>query len=301
MNELINVNQISKNFNDKEALKNINLTVNRGEIIGIVGHNGAGKTTLVNCMTGIYEPDKGTIDYIFDYKSLYDHIGVQMQEQYYEWKSKVFEVCQLYKQITRSDINLEEMLEEFELTSEANNYINQLSGGNRQKLAILLTLINQPEIIFLDELTTGLDPVAKRKVWDLLKDINETKEVTIILTSHNLDEVEYLADRIMILYKGEVVYLGGMTSAVEEYSEGEKIIEFQIKNELASFKLMKYNAETLTDGRYQIRTKNDEQVLKELIDDVGIKNVVVKSPGLEDVFLKIAGYRLDKEGRIING
>ncbi|KAB3532825.1 ABC transporter ATP-binding protein [Alkaliphilus serpentinus] len=300
MKEIISIKDVSKKFGDKTALKDISFDVNMGEIIGIVGHNGAGKTTLINCMVDIYQPDKGNIDFIFDKKSLYDHIGVQMQNSYFEPRSKVIDICKLYKKLTNSDANILELLEEFELKDEAKNNISNLSGGKKQRLAILLTLIHQPEVVFLDELTSGLDPVARRRVWEVLKLVNKKKATTIILTSHFLDEIEYLADRILILNKGEMAYMGTVGDSIERYSDGEKVIEFQIKDERASFKLAKYNAVELPGNRYQIKTKDDERVLKGLIDDAGIRNLIVKSPTLEDVFLKIAGYRLDSEGRIVN-
>ncbi|QNO13485.1 ABC transporter ATP-binding protein [Alkalicella caledoniensis] len=297
---VITVKGLKKSFKDKVALNNISFDVKMGEILGIVGHNGAGKSTLINTMVDIYKPDEGDVEYLFDRKSMYDHIGVQMQKNYFEGNAKVIDICNLYKKLTKSDIDLDEMLDGFGLSKEKDTYIKKLSGGNVQRLSILLTLINQPEVVFLDELTTGLDPVARRKIWEVLREINRKNNVTIIITSHFLDEIEYLADRIMILNKGEMVYLGGVTTAIDQYSQGEKVIEFQIKDPMASFKLDKYGAIPLNDDRYQIYTKDDEKVLMELITKVGIKNLVVKSPTLEDVFLKIAGYKLDKEGRIIN-
>ena len=299
-NSLITVKGIKKTFKDKVALNNISFDVQRGEVLGIVGHNGAGKSTLINTMVDVYKPDQGEVEFQFDKKSMYDHIGVQMQKNYLEGNAKVIDICNLYRKLTKSEINLDEMLEWFDLRQEKNTYIKHLSGGTVQRLSILLTLINQPEIVFLDELTTGLDPIARRRIWELLKEINKKNNVTIILTSHFLDEIEYLADRIMILDKGEMVYLGGVTSAIDQHAQGEKIIEFQIKDPLASFKLDKYGAISLSDERYQIYTKEDEKVLVELITEVGVKNLVVKSPTFEDVFLKIAGYKLDKEGRIVN-
>ncbi|TAH59819.1 MAG: ABC transporter ATP-binding protein [Gottschalkiaceae bacterium] len=298
MKELIKVNNLTKKFGDKVALKDISFEVQPGEILGIVGHNGAGKTTLVNCMVDIYKGDQGSIEYLFDKKSMYDHIGVQMQHSYFEDNAKVIDICKLYKDLTDSDVDLKALLKDFGLENEEKTDVNKLSGGNRQRLAILLTLIHQPDVIFLDELTTGLDPLARRRVWEKIKEINKEKEVTVVLTSHFLEEIEYLADRIIILNQGEIKYLGTVTNAIDTYSDGQKVIEFQLKDNRASFKLLKYNAVELTDDRYQIKTKEEEKVLIDLLSNVGIKNLVLKSPTLEDVFLKIAGYSLDKEGKV---
>lgn len=298
MKELIKANNLTKKFGDKVALKDISFEVQPGEILGIVGHNGAGKTTLVNCMVDIYKGDQGSIEYLFDKKSMYDHIGVQMQHSYFEDNAKVIDICKLYKDLTNSDVDLKALLKDFGLENEEKTDVNKLSGGNRQRLAILLTLIHQPDVIFLDELTTGLDPLARRRVWEKIKEINKEKEVTVVLTSHFLEEIEYLADRIIILNQGEIKYLGTVTNAIDTYSDGQKVIEFQLKDNRASFKLLKYNAVELTDDRYQIKTKEEEKVLIDLLSNVGIKNLVLKSPTLEDVFLKIAGYSLDKEGKV---
>ncbi|SDY74577.1 ABC-2 type transport system ATP-binding protein [Proteiniborus ethanoligenes] len=298
MKELIKVNNLTKKFGDKVALKDISFEVQPGEILGIVGHNGAGKTTLVNCMVDIYKGDQGSIEYLFDKKSMYDHIGVQMQHSYFEDNAKVIDICKLYKDLTNSDVDLKALLKDFGLENEEKTDVNKLSGGNRQRLAILLTLIHQPDVIFLDELTTGLDPLARRRVWEKIKEINKEKEVTVVLTSHFLEEIEYLADRIIILNQGEIKYLGTVTNAIDTYSDGQKVIEFQLKDNRASFKLLKYNTVELTDDRYQIKTKEEEKVLIDLLSNVGIKNLVLKSPTLEDVFLKIAGYSLDKEGKV---
>ena len=164
-------------------------------------------------------------------------------------------------------------------------------------LSILLALIHEPEIIFLDELTTGLDPLNRRKVWDLLKKINKDKEVSILLTSHSMEEIEYLADRILILHEGEKIFLGGVNEAVRRYSEGEKNIEFTLKDPLQEFKLMKYDGQKLKERRYCIRTRDEEEVITYLYREVGVEALKVENLTLEDVFLKVAGYTLDERGR----
>lgn len=298
MKSLIRVQNITKTFGEKVALKDVSLEVTRGEILGIIGHNGAGKTTLINCIVDLYRPDMGSIEYLFDKKSMYDHIGVQMQHSYFEDNSKVKDICKLYKDLTDSEVDLDDLLRDFGLEHERDTYINKLSGGNRQRLAILLTLIHEPDIIFLDELTTGLDPLARRMVWEKILETNREREITIVLTSHFLEEIEYLADRIIILNRGEVKYSGTVTDAIDTYSDGEKIIEFQLQDKRAAFKLWKYEAAELTDDRYQIRTGDEEKVLRDLLETVGIKNLTLKSPTLEDSFLRIAGYSLNEKGEI---
>lgn len=300
MNTLLKVKNLSKHYQNKEALKNISFDVKRGEIIGIIGHNGAGKTTLINTLVGIHKQSSGTYEYIFDHKTLYDHIGVQMQSSFYEPHVKVKDICMLYKKLRKSQVDVDGLLKEFDLLKEKNNYVARLSGGNKQRLSILLTLLHQPEIIFLDELTTGLDPMARRMVWEILKDINQNKETTIVLTSHFLDEIEYLADRVMILNQGEMVYYGGVSQAIEDHCQGQKDIFFSLKEPLAAFKIEKYKPSLLPGARYKISTKEDTEVLLDLIQNIGIDQLEVKSPSLEDVFLKQVGYTLDEKGGIVH-
>lgn len=297
MNTLIQVKGISKAYNGKSALKNLSLDIKRGEILGIIGHNGAGKSTLINCLSQITDFDQGSIDYIFDEKTLYEHIGVQIQGHYFEFNSKVYEICQLYKKIRKSPLDIDQLLAEFNLEPYRNTFIRELSVGNKQMLNIMLAIIHEPELIFLDELTAGLDPLNKRKIWDYLKYLNKKKEITIVITSHSMEEIEYLSNRIMILNEGENLFHGEIQEAIHSFSKGEKKIEFSLKDPHHQFKLMKYGAEKQKEGRFTIRSCHEEEVILFLYNEVGIDALKVENLSLEDVFLKIAGYGLDEKGQ----
>lgn len=296
MNNIVRVNHLCKNYKNVKAVEDISFSLEEGKILGIIGHNGSGKSTIVNCIASVIKPTSGSIDFLFDKRSMYKHLGLQLQESSFEPNAKVYEICKLYKELSQSDVEIDELLEEFGLDVVKGRLVSQLSGGNRQKLAILLTLIHNPELIILDELTTGLDPYARRKVWELLLDIRTKKEKTMIITSHFLDEIEYLADEIMILDKGKLIYYGTIPNAIEKYLGNEMKIRFELKDPLCRFKLDKFNPSKVSGGFYEIRTDQMESVMIELLQDVGIKNFSTSCPSLEDVFLKIAGYTLDKEG-----
>lgn len=297
MNTLIKVQGISKKYKDKVAINDLSFEIKRGEILGIIGHNGAGKSTLINSLSKITAIDSGTIDYIFDEKTLYDHIGVQRQENHFEFNSKVYEVCYLYKKIRKSNIDIDQALSEFGLKPYRNDFISQLSGGNKQMLNILLAVLHEPEIIFLDELTTGLDPFNRRIIWDYLKDLNQKREMTVVLTSHSMEEIEYLSDRLMILNEGKKTFLGGIEEAIRKYSGGEKNIIFTLKDTHHAFKLMKHGAIHLGEKRYRIRTTQEEEVILFLYNEVGVEALKVENLTLEDVFLKLAGYVIDEMGQ----
>lgn len=297
---MIRVSGLSKTFKDNKALNEISFEVDEGQIVGILGHNGAGKSTLINCMIDIVKPDEGQVSYGFDGRDLYKNIGVQMQHSHFEERAKVIDICNLYKKITGSHTDIEELLVEFDLLKEKDSLIKALSGGTRQRLSVLLTMINSPKIIFLDELTTGLDPAARRSVWEILKRINKKRGITILLTSHFLDEVEYLADKIMIMNKGELAYQGTVGDVIEKYTNNEKLIMFRLKDSTCESMLSNYAYSKSSDGHYSVRTSGEEKILKYLLTDVGIEDLVIKTPTLEEVFLNMMGYKLNKEGEMIN-
>lgn len=297
---MIKVNGLCKTFGSKKALNEISFEVNEGDIIGIIGHNGAGKSTLINCMIDIVKPDLGHVSFGFESKDIYKNIGVQMQQNHFEDRAKVIDVCNLYKKITGSHVYVDELLSDFDLLKEKETFIKTLSGGTKQRLSVLLTMINHPKIIFLDELTTGLDPAARRSVWEILKRINKKYNITILLTSHFLDEIEYLSDKIIILNKGNLIYHGTVSDIIEQHTQNEKLIMFKLKDGKSEALLSKYNYSIGDSNNYTIRTSNGEEMLKHLLIDVGIEDLVVKEPNFEDVFLNMLGYKLNKDGGMIN-
>lgn len=219
MNEIISVKQLSKSYGGLTAVQSLDLSVMQGTVFGLLGANGAGKSTTIECMLGTRIPDTGTVSImgmnpLQQRKQLFENVGVQFQEANYQDKVTVSELCEVTRSLYKNAADYRELLKQFGISEKAKSMVKELSGGQRQKLFIVLALIPQPKVVFLDELTTGLDAKARREVWKILSDLKE-RGLTIFLTSHFMDEVEALCDTICILKKGKSVFYGTVIEAVE--------------------------------------------------------------------------------------
>lgn len=218
MENIIKIENLSKSYNHFSAISNINLSVNRGTIFGLIGPNGSGKSTTIECILGTKKPDSGKIS-IFETnpltsrKELFEKIGVQFQETNYQDKIKVIEICEATAALYQKPKNYIDLLTKFGINNKLKNFVSDLSGGQKQRLFIVLALIPNPEIIFLDELTTGLDTKARHDVWKILYNLKQNG-LTIFLTSHFMDEIEILCDYICILKQGKIVFYGTVAEAI---------------------------------------------------------------------------------------
>lgn len=298
MKLLITGMNITKKYGDKIVLNNVNFSLPKGKIVALLGHNGAGKTTLIKCILQLIQYD-GTINYDFDEHELYKNINVQMQTTAFESNARVGQICKLYKDILSSNINIDEILEEFGLLEHKKSIINKMSGGEKQKLSVLLTLFNNPKVIIYDELTTGLDIVARKKIWDIIKRIQETKGVTILMTSHFLDEIEYLSDEVIILEKGEVKLVETVKGFVQSVYGNRKKITCSIASEevIQYLRTEKIDFYQTNDHSYSISIDKDfeEQIIRYLYDH-GVKDISFSNYSFEEAFLERFGYRLDEKG-----
>lgn len=218
MNEIISVKQLSKSYGGLTAVQGLDLSVTQGTVFGLLGANGAGKSTTIECMLGTRKFDAGTVSILgmnplLQRKQLFENVGVQLQEANYQDKVTVAELCEVTQSLYRNAADYGELLKQFGIFDKAKSMVKELSGGQRQKLFIVLALIPQPKVVFLDELTTGLDAKARREVWKILSDLKE-KGLTIFLSSHFMDEVEALCDTICILKKGKSVFYGTVEEAI---------------------------------------------------------------------------------------
>ncbi len=218
MNEIISVKQLSKSYGGLTAVQGLDLSVTQGTVFGLLGANGAGKSTTIECMLGTRKFDAGTVSILgmnplLQRKQLFENVGVQLQEANYQDKVTVAELCEVTQSFYRNAADYGELLKQFGIFDKAKSMVKELSGGQRQKLFIVLALIPQPKVVFLDELTTGLDAKARREVWKILSDLKE-KGLTIFLTSHFMDEVEALCDWVCILKKGKAVFYGTVEEAI---------------------------------------------------------------------------------------
>lgn len=218
MEEIISVKQLSKSYGRLNAVQGLDLSVTQGSVFGLLGANGAGKSTTIECMLGTRKPDAGTVSILgmaplLQRKQLFENVGVQFQEANYQDKVTVSELCEVTQSLYKNAADYGELLKQFGIFDKAKSMVKELSGGQRQKLFIVLALIPQPKVVFLDELTTGLDAKARREVWKILSDLKE-KGLTIFLTSHFMDEVEALCDTICILKRGKAVFYGTVEEAI---------------------------------------------------------------------------------------
>lgn len=209
---VIEINGLQKNYKDHKALDGVTLTVQRGEIFGILGPNGAGKTTVVECASGLRKPDGGTVrvlgmDPQTQRRDLLQCIGTQLQEAALPDAIKVGEALQMYASLYDHPADWRALMEEWGLAEKKRARFAGLSGGWKQRLFIALALVGDPEVVFLDELTTGLDPAARRLTWGLIREMRD-RGVTVVLVTHFMDEAEALCDRIAVIDQGRVVHEG---------------------------------------------------------------------------------------------
>lgn len=228
MQNALIVKGLKKCYGEKTAVEQLTFEISKGEIFGLLGHNGAGKTTTIECILGTKSRDDGLVEILGmdpckDRKELFKKVGVQFQQTNYQDKIKVSEVCEVTSSLYPNSMDWRKLLHTFGLSDKEHQLVSELSGGERQKLSVLQALISNPELVFLDELTTGLDSKARRDVWKHLESL-KAEGLTIFLTSHYMDEVEALCDRICILKKGCVVGLGTVRELIEQ-SPYEKLEE----------------------------------------------------------------------------
>lgn len=220
MDEILKVEHIRKSYGDLIAVDDFSFTLESGKVFGLLGANGAGKSTVIECILGTKKADSGNVTMLgvnpaTNRKKLFERVGVQFQEAHYQENIKVGELCEVTASLYKRPVDYNSLLKKFGIADKIDTLVKDLSGGQKQRLFIVLALIPDPELVFLDELTTGLDTRARRDVWKILARLKE-KGLTILLTSHFMDEVEALCDEICILKKGKVVFYGTVSEAIRK-------------------------------------------------------------------------------------
>lgn len=215
----IEVRNLTKSFHGRKVVDDLSFSVEKGQVFGLLGHNGAGKSTTIEMILGIKRPDNGTAEILGmeaakHRKEVFEKVGVQLQSSAYQEAIRVKEVCEEYAMLYQNSFDYEVLLEQFGLAKLTGSPVMKLSGGERQKLSVVLALIGNPEIVFLDELTTGLDVAARREVWRTLKHLKE-KGMTIFLTTHYMEEAENLCDRICLIKNGRKVSEGTVKEVMD--------------------------------------------------------------------------------------
>ncbi len=218
MDNVIQAEGLSKSYDKLTAVNNLSLSVKRGTVFGLLGANGAGKSTAIECILGTKKYDRGMVrilnrDPRTERKILFQKVGVQFQEANYQENITVSELCGVTGALYHNALDSDKLLTRFGIADKKKSFVKDLSGGQKQRLFIVLALIPNPEVVFLDELTTGLDARARRDVWKILRGLKE-EGMTMLLTSHFMDEVEVLCDMICILKNGETVFYGTTEEAI---------------------------------------------------------------------------------------
>lgn len=217
---MVKVKDLKKRYGDKQAVDGVSFEVKKGEIFGILGPNGAGKTTTLEMMEALRPIDSGLVeidginvaDEPFAIKRL---IGVQPQSPAFQDKTKLKEVIEMFAAAYGEKVDVMEFLRDVELEEKANNYVEDLSGGQKQRLSITTALVHGPKVFFLDEPTTGLDPQARRHLWDLIKEVRD-KGISVIMTTHYMDEAEILCDRIAVMDNGKIVAIDSPKNLIKQ-------------------------------------------------------------------------------------
>lgn len=218
MNKAIQVEKMCKSYGADFAIENLSLSINQGEVFGLLGANGAGKSTTIECILGTKDADSGSVSILGlsptkDRKRVFQEVTVQFQESCHQDRILVSELCEVTSALYTNSQSYLDLLEKFDLSHKKRSAVSELSGGEKQRLFVLLALIPNPKVVFFDELTTGLDVKARRELWKYLKALKE-RGMTMFLTSHFMDEVEMLCDRICILRRGKCVFEGSPTQAI---------------------------------------------------------------------------------------
>jgi ABC-2 type transport system ATP-binding protein len=231
---IVEVSSVNKSFKDVHAVKSVNLSIKPGEFVALLGPNGAGKTTLVEMIEGIQFPDEGLIkvagkSWKSNQTELHRLIGISLQETKFMDRLTVFETVQLFASFYNLGTKrVKEVIDMVDLQEKRNAYVNNLSGGQRQRLAMGIALLNKPLILLLDEPTTGLDPFARRGIWTLLKKLKNEKETSLILTTHYMDEAEFLCDRIVIMDQGNILADNTLENLLQKYNNAHNLDELFI-------------------------------------------------------------------------
>jgi ABC-2 type transport system ATP-binding protein len=299
---------LRKSFGEVVAVDGIDLEVARGQCFGLLGPNGAGKTTTIEICEGLTTPDAGTVSLLgFDWKhnatELRQRIGIQLQETQFPDKLKVEEVIALFSSFFRKGLTVEESIASAQLEEKRKSRVAGLSGGQKQRLAMACALVGNPELLFLDEPTTGLDPQARRNLWELVEQLKASGR-TIILTTHYMDEAERLADQVAVMDHGRVIALGTPKELIASIG-GEQIVEFAVSGEapLDTAKLAALSgihSYNLHAGLHQLSVSELHTAVPRIFAELASQGLTLTqfrthSATLEDVFVSLTGRNLRDE------
>ena len=305
-NELITVSEVKKSFGNVQAVKGVNFTLGKAEYVALLGPNGAGKTTLVEMIEGIRHPDSGEI-FIKGKKlqenkdELYNILGISFQETKFFEKITVTETLRMFASFYgMTDKKVDEVMDIVGLTEKEKAFTKNLSGGQRQRLALGVAILNEPEILILDEPTTGLDPTARHEIWEILMNLKRDQKASLILTTHYMEEAAYLCDRIIIMDHGEIIMEGTLDELLAQENI-HHVAEFSILENIPVLLKNRHNGlEIKWDENFNRGTCELTDVTRDLPhlfnlfeqNQLTLHDFELRKPTLDDLFLRKTGRRL---------
>jgi ABC-2 type transport system ATP-binding protein len=312
MHHAIHCRQLRKRYQDGrkavDALNGLDLAVSAGECFGLLGPNGAGKTTTVEILEGLLQPTSGEVEVLGTRwgtgrdQELRERIGITLQETRFQEKLKVREILRLFRGFHREGIDWEEAMSIVALEEKSDAWVRDLSGGQRQRLAVATALVGDPELLFLDEPTTGLDPQARRRLWEVVRNLRERGR-TVLLTTHYMDEAEKLCDRVAVVDHGKVIAEGSPNELISQLG-GEHVVEFSLaRDECDGIQPEDFQelpavirAVQEADG-FQLTVTRPHLAIPSLLRllerrNYKLRSLTTRHVNLEDVFVSLTGRHL---------
>ena len=295
---MLKLHNIVKAYDTTIAVNDVSFNISSGEVFGIIGPNGAGKTTLIECIEGIKKPDSGEIK-LFDTddrSEIKERIGVQLQTTGFFKQLTVIELLRFYASFYKKKKDPYEMLRTLRLEEKEKALVKSLSGGMYQRLSLAVALINDPDFLFLDEPTTGLDPASRRIIWDIVKDYADQNKA-VFITTHYMEEASYLCDRVGIMDRGKMIALDTPEKLVKEHI-GEKTIEVDFETEIKEDVVKQIDAvmeHWIKNNKLILSTNNTNDTLTSIFKlPYKTQDMKVRQGNLEDVFLKLTNRGLEE-------
>ncbi|MHC4958670.1 MAG: ABC transporter ATP-binding protein [Planctomycetota bacterium] len=301
MQPAVRATALRKRYKDVAAVDGIDLEVGAGTCLGVLGPNGAGKTTTIEMLEGLRKPDGGSIEILGtnwngDARSIRKRIGVQLQETRLEEKLTVFETLRVYRSFYEEGRDIGEVIAIVGLQEKRDTWVEKLSGGQRQRLTLGCALVNRPEVLFLDEPTTGLDPQARRRVWEIVEEF-KGRGGSVVLTTHYMEEADRLADHLVIFDRGKIIADGTPASIVASLG-AQSIVELRGPDlDDARLRELPGVLELRRDGRAVVLSVDDTQAAITAVLALGVEleDLHTHRPTLDDVFLALTGKQLRDE------
>ncbi len=299
MSEALVCEGVVKRYGDTVAVDGVSLEVARGEVFGLIGPNGAGKTSLVECLAGLRSRDGGTVTLLgldpeLETREVRQRTGIQLQASALPSRIKVREAVRLFASFYERRADVAALLERLGLAEKADSYVERLSGGQRQRVFIALALVNRPELVFLDELTTGLDPRARTAIWEVIDDIR-AQGTTVILTTHFMEEAEKLCDRVGIIDQGKLVALDTVAGLVAGL-EAPVRLSFKVDGDkpLGAIRGIAGVTDVRVEGNRVIVQGSNERFQQEVLEALAAhgtwaQDISTQRASLEEVFLSLTG------------